>query len=87
MEVLAVQELKWEGEGRIDRDHYTLFYGGKKKQETNETVFIFRETIVEFEKINEKISYVSLKSHTGNITMLNVYVLTEVAQIEEKQEF
>jgi exonuclease III len=47
----------------------------------------FRERIIEFYKINGRISYIKIKNNMANITIVNVYAPTEEAEDEEKNKF
>lgn len=41
--VLALQEVKWKREGRIDKKKSTFNKGGKSKKDANGTGFMYRE--------------------------------------------
>lgn len=89
--VLALQEIRWGGEGRIDKERYTFFYGGESKQGENGTGFMidrrYRERIIEFKKINSRISMLRMKNKIANITIVNIYAPTEESDEEKKNEF
>jgi exonuclease III len=40
IEILAIQETRWSGKGKIDKTNYTLYYAGEKKQGKNGTAFL-----------------------------------------------
>ena len=89
--VLALQEIRWGGEGRIDKERYTFFYGGESKQGENGTGFMidrrYRERIIEFKKINSRISILRMRNKIANITIVNIYAPTEESDEEKKNEF
>lgn len=47
----------------------------------------FRELVIEYKRINGRMSYLKVKSNIANITMINVYAPTEEASVEEKNVF
>lgn len=59
IDVLALQEVRWKDEGRIDREEYTLFYGSENKQGRNGTGFMvsrrLRNSVMELNGIDEYI--------------------------------
>lgn len=91
IKILALQEIRWEGEGRMDVDEYTLFYGGENKRGKNGTGFIvdkkIRERFIEFKRINGRISVLRMKNKIANITFINVYAPTEETNEEDKNKF
>lgn len=91
MEIIALQEIRWKEEGKIDKENYTMFYGGEPKQGRNGTGFMiskkFRDKVLKFKVINGRITYIRMKNKQANITLVNVYAPTEDAQEEDKIEF
>jgi hypothetical protein len=58
---VAVQEIRWQGTGKIDKPNYILYYGGtKEKKGQCGTGFIVnkkaKDKIIQFEVKNEQIS-------------------------------
>jgi hypothetical protein len=40
IEILAIQETRWPGKGKIDKMNYTLYYAGEKKaREERNSIF------------------------------------------------
>lgn len=89
--ILALQETRWKDEGIINRQKYSLLYAGEDKQGMNGTAFMlnnkFREKVMEFKKVNGRISYIRIKNNMANITILNVYAPTDGATDQEKEAF
>lgn len=89
--ILALQEVRWKNEGRIDKEKFSVLYAGEEKQGSNGTAFMinskFRDKILEFRKINGRISYLRINNKIANISMINVYAPTEAALPEEKDIF
>lgn len=89
--ILALQEIRWEGTGIIEKSSYTLYYAGEKKQGKNGTAFIInnsiKEKIKKFKAINGRISYIQVENKQANFSIINVYAPTEKAEEQEKTEF
>jgi hypothetical protein len=56
VDVVAVQEIRWQGQGRIDKD-FSLFYSGPKERTSRyETGFIInakiRKSLLSFEPLS-----------------------------------
>jgi hypothetical protein len=63
---LAVQEIRWQGRGKIDKNNFTIFYGGTENRTGNYgTGFIIskrmKDNIINFEPINERISKLKIR--------------------------
>lgn len=92
IEVLALQEIRWAGEGRIDKETYSLWYGGGSKRGQYGTAFMvgnnFKEKVTEFERVNDRISYIKItRTETESITIINAYAPTDVTKRIEKNKF
>jgi exonuclease III len=58
IDIVAVQEIRWQGTGKIDKPNYTFYYGGtKEKKGQYGTGFIVnrkaKDKIIQFEVKNE----------------------------------
>ena len=91
IDILALQEIRWKAEGRIDKNNYTFLYGGETKQGKNGTGFMikkkFKERIMEYRRINGRISVLRVKNKIANITIVNGYAPTEESGEDEKDAF
>ena len=89
--ILALQEIRWKGEGKLDREKYTLFYGGEDKQGSNGTGFMvnkkFREKVIEFKKINGRISYIKIKNNMADITVITCTPRQKIRKKKKKTNF
>jgi exonuclease III len=91
IEILAIQETRWPGKGKIDKMNYTLYYAGEKKQGKNGTAFLvgggIRNKIMQYEAVDGRISWIRIENKQANITMINAYAPTENSKQEEKTKF
>jgi len=92
LQIIALQEIRWKGQGQIKKNAYSLFYSGSE-QTTGHfgTGFMVKKeiekNIVSFTPINEKICTIRLKGKFNNITVINVHAPTEEKTEEEKDKF
>jgi exonuclease III len=91
IEILAIQETRGPGKGKIDKMNYTLYYAGEKKQGKNGTAFLvgggIRNKIMQYEAVDGRISRIRIENKQANITMINAYASTEKIKEEDKIKF
>ena len=90
--VLALQEIRWVGQGRIDKKNFTMFYSGPKTRTgLGGTGFMIdsltRKSFIYFEPINERMCKIRLRSNFRNISLISVYAPTNESNEEEKRRF
>ena len=89
-EIVAVQEIRWKGQGEIKKKNYTVYFSGSEGRTGRKgTGFIItgkaRKNILGFEPVNDRMCKTRVKGRFRNIT--TVYASTEDAEDEEKERF
>lgn len=91
IQIAALQETRWKGDGQINNKNFTLLYSGDKKQGQYGVAFMvmreMKENIIQFKPINERLAYLRIAAKPFNISLLNAYAPTENANSEEKEKF
>jgi hypothetical protein len=92
LQIVALQEIRWKGQGQIKKDKYNLYYSCKEGQ-TGQlgTGFLAKKEIVKnimgFEPINERICKLRLKGKYHNITIINIHAPPEQKDEDTKERF
>ena len=91
IEVAALQEIRWKGEGQICTPKYTFYYSGEEKQGRNGVGFIVAKSIkyniIEFKTICPRINYIRINTKPYVTAIINVYAPTENEKEDEKDIF
>jgi exonuclease III len=82
IQITALQEIRWEGHGKIRKNKYSLYYSCSQQNSGQfGTGFMVRKevekNIMSFSPINERICTLRLKEKFHNITLINVHAPTE----------
>ena len=90
--IIALQELRWKGQGQINKNKYSLYYSCSQQRmgQLGTGFMVIKEVeknIMSFTPINERICILRLKGKFHNITLINVQAPTEEKMEEEKNQF
>ena len=92
LEIVAIKETRWSGNGLIKRSNYSLYYSGSNKTGQAGTGCIvtkrtFKYFFLEFGTYNERQCKLRIKGKYNNRTLINVYAPTEDKIDEDKEQF
>ena len=82
VDVVDVQEIGWQGQGRIDKKDISLFYSGPKEMTGRYgTRFIvngkMRKSFLSFELLSDRLCKLRLRGKFRNIALISAYAPTE----------
>ena len=75
LDVVALQEVIWPGEGSQESGSFTLFYGGPERPEFGTSFLVRRRilsTIQEVQFVSDRISHMILKGKRHDFVIVNV---------------
>jgi exonuclease III len=92
VDVVAVQEIRWEGQGRIDKKDFSLFYSGSiERTGCYGTGFIInakmRESFLSFEPLSDRLCKLRLRGKFRYITLISTCAPMEDSLNAIKDEF
>ena len=81
LQIIALQELRWKGDGQIDKTKYTLYYS-RNPETTGQigTRFMIRNEIkkntLSFEPYCERLCKLRIKGKFNNLAIISVHAAT-----------
>ena len=91
MDLVGVQDVRWEGSGNLEPGNYTLLYGeGNANHQLGTGFFVHRRIRSAFQKvvfISDLVSCITLKGRWCDIIVLNVQCHQKIRTMISKKAF
>ncbi|XP_008181905.1 craniofacial development protein 2-like [Acyrthosiphon pisum] len=90
LDIIAVQEIRWTGEGSLKTGNWTVFHSGGDEHQGG-VGFIVNDKILhrvkKFKAVNDRIRHMELECRWFNVILINGYAPTEDKEDEVKDIF
>ena len=91
IDIAAIQEVRWIGQGIMEKKYHTLYYSCHEKHHIFGTGFVVRgrarQLVMRFTPINQRLCYIRLRGKFFNFSLINCHAPTEVSPEEDKEAF
>ncbi|XP_026678929.1 cytochrome P450 4e3-like [Diaphorina citri] len=92
MEIVALQETRWPGQGTKKDKNYTYFYSGNQNDKHIFGVAIavsnkIRGNVLSFQPVNERVCAIRIRAKFSNVSYVSFHAPTEEADDEMKDHF
>jgi len=78
IDLVALQEIRWQGHGEINKKNFTVIYSGPENRTGRYgTGFIIsrkvKESILEWEPVNDRLCRIRIRGKFRNLTIISAY--------------
>ena len=91
MDLVALQELRWLGNGTLEKKNCVIFYSCNPVRHVFGVGFYvnsrFLSYILHFEPVNDRLCWIRVRGKYRNYSIINVHAPTEDKNDEEKDKF
>jgi Endonuclease/Exonuclease/phosphatase family. len=92
IDVLALQEIRRQEQGRIDKHEYTVLYSGTENRTGRLGTACMitspvRNRLLECEAVNDRLCRVRIKGRQSKVMIISTHAGTEESEEHEKEEF
>lgn len=91
IDILAVQEIRWNGNGIIDKRNHRIYYSCHESAHSLGVGFIvskkMQHLVIGWQHIDERMCVLRIKGKFFNMSIINVHAPTEEKPAETKDEF